>query len=800
MKNTLVSLVIPAYNVENLIGYTLDSVVNQTLGNFECIIVDDYSIDDTKRVALDYVRRDKRFKLLSHRANAGLSAARNTGLRFAKGKYVAFLDSDDLLMPESLELRANSLNSHTNDDFVVGTYAGSITIPMDAKIPPAKRATKLRLIDFITAGGNCPFNANQPMFKTEKLRMFGGFDHSLKQAEDYDMWMRVLRAGYTFIPTDYALVTYRKTEGSMIKSNPLLHLDTSYNRFMGCYNTYPKEYRNRKLKVNLAGGLSTYIAQLNIASRVLEFVGLGLAKGESSEKLVTKLCAYLPNYFEIIERHRPFELGVEKGVNRYFGNADNVKDKQHLKKKAQEIYKLFSDNTIKRVDTSEIRETQVKTSDIVSKIGVQRRFDVVFVPHKDYHVHAIKLMEPFLQEHDISFIVLDISMHYRDEGVADACERYKMTRVGYSNFILGDFEPRALVCFNDWDPIVRTLIKAANYSNIPTLGIVEGIQDYLDADTKQQRWAYRTVKNLALPGEHDRKYFRDSKQNIFVGGIPRIFDLFHSYKDVPIELKGKRVLINSNFSYGVLEEYRDSWLISAVNACRSAGYEVSISKHPADKGKLFEELTTKDSFYTAMDKSDILISRFASGILEALAIRKLPIYFNPHGEKVDKFKQPEGAFPIVSSEAKLVEVLNSPNRHLTNARGRFSDFLKFHCGSLEFNPSETIVKKLKSILDGNEGYNYKRFYRSLENIDHYSGCFNNINLLRNCEPLELESNLTTFNELVVTRFYRLLRAKEYSIAHELITSLLTSEPENPAYKSCQKLLNDLSALKSREKI
>ncbi|MBD3842090.1 MAG: glycosyltransferase family 2 protein, partial [Campylobacterales bacterium] len=336
-----VSLIIPAYNVENLIEMTLKSVQNQTLKQFECIIVNDYSQDSTEKVVRDFIKKDKRFKLINHRANAGLSAARNTGLRFAKGKYIAFLDSDDLIMPDSLELRAKTLDINT-DSSVIGTYAGSVTIDMNCAVPPQAEDINLKMVDFITAGGNCPFNANQPMFVKELFKKIGGFNHSLNQAEDYDMWMRVLRYGFKIIPTNKQLVTYRQTEGSMIRNNPLLHLEVSYKRFIDCYEQY-SEYRfNDKIKTKLAEGLQSYKAQLDIANRVLEFIGLGLAKGEDIELLYKKLDHYLPNYFEIIESHRPFADRIKKGIDRYFKKNVNFNNEAYkeLKAKVDTLYKL----------------------------------------------------------------------------------------------------------------------------------------------------------------------------------------------------------------------------------------------------------------------------------------------------------------------------------------------------------------------------------------------------------------------------------------------------------------------------
>lgn len=114
MTNPLISIIIPTYNRAEIISETLDSVVAQTHENWECIIVDDGSTDNTADVILEYTNRDKRFKyhLRPETLNKGASPSRNYGLKQAKGDFIQFLDSDDLLNKnkflEQLKLIINS--------------------------------------------------------------------------------------------------------------------------------------------------------------------------------------------------------------------------------------------------------------------------------------------------------------------------------------------------------------------------------------------------------------------------------------------------------------------------------------------------------------------------------------------------------------------------------------------------------------------------------------------------------------------------------------------------------------------
>ena len=115
MNNSLVSIIIPVYNRGKLIGETLDSIISQTYSNWECIVVDDGSIDNTEDVVNSYSENDKRFKFYNRPANRknGASACRNYGLEKSKGELIQFLDSDDLLAKNKLKEQLKIYKSGT---------------------------------------------------------------------------------------------------------------------------------------------------------------------------------------------------------------------------------------------------------------------------------------------------------------------------------------------------------------------------------------------------------------------------------------------------------------------------------------------------------------------------------------------------------------------------------------------------------------------------------------------------------------------------------------------------------------
>ena len=120
MENALVSIIIPTYNRVDLIGETLKSIIAQTYQHWECIIIDDGSIDGSLELIKSFLKTDSRFKLYCrpHNRRKGASSCRNIGLEKATGKYIQFLDSDDLLMKNKLE---EQLKVSKGDDLILLT-------------------------------------------------------------------------------------------------------------------------------------------------------------------------------------------------------------------------------------------------------------------------------------------------------------------------------------------------------------------------------------------------------------------------------------------------------------------------------------------------------------------------------------------------------------------------------------------------------------------------------------------------------------------------------------------------------
>ncbi len=113
-RNPLISVIVPVYNVRAYIAECVESLIHQTYTNLEIILVDDGSADGSEKVCDEYMRKDSRVRVI-HQENRGLSGARNTGLDNANGRYVAFVDSDDLVLPDYMEILYGLIKKYSAD-------------------------------------------------------------------------------------------------------------------------------------------------------------------------------------------------------------------------------------------------------------------------------------------------------------------------------------------------------------------------------------------------------------------------------------------------------------------------------------------------------------------------------------------------------------------------------------------------------------------------------------------------------------------------------------------------------------
>lgn len=211
--NPTVSIVMCAYNAAPFIADTLRSVMAQTFQDFEVIVVNDGSTDNTEDVIASFPSAAQQLIYLKQE-NKGPAAARNTGLQKARGRYVAILDSDDIWMPTYLETMVSLMQSNPTVDlyypnaiFFGGTHLDGLIYQ---EFRPSSEPVTLE--KFLKRECHVFISC---IFKREILDQVGLFDERLRGSEDFDLWLRMLQHGYQFAFTREILVQYRAQPNSL---------------------------------------------------------------------------------------------------------------------------------------------------------------------------------------------------------------------------------------------------------------------------------------------------------------------------------------------------------------------------------------------------------------------------------------------------------------------------------------------------------------------------------------------------------------------------------------------------------
>lgn len=217
MNKIEVTLITPTFNSKKLFYETFNSVVNQTFSNWEWIIIDDCSSDGTFDFIKKLVKNEKRIILLKTDINCGTSAARNIGLKIANGKYITFLDSDDILDSDYLEKQICFIRIH--GPLVTASYRRQTEQSCTDFCVP-------KIVDYKTALKGNPLSCLTTMYdRTVIGDVF--FPEDIDKPEDYVFWLSMLKRGFVCIGNPEVLATYNIHSGSKssnkLKLIPRMH-------------------------------------------------------------------------------------------------------------------------------------------------------------------------------------------------------------------------------------------------------------------------------------------------------------------------------------------------------------------------------------------------------------------------------------------------------------------------------------------------------------------------------------------------------------------------------------------------
>lgn len=214
-----VSVIVPTYNRAHIITEAIDSILNQTFKDFELIIVDNYSSDNTESVVKSY--SDKRIRYFKNQNNGLVSINRNYGIKKSCGEYIAFLDDDDLWLPEKLEKQVELLDLNKelglvySDIYIIGSNGDLRENTYFHRIKP----TRGNAFNELLQGNFIPMLT--VVIRREVLDKVGGFNPRYKICQDYDLWLRIAE----HYPVDFIedpLAKYRVHSESSSQKNTAL--------------------------------------------------------------------------------------------------------------------------------------------------------------------------------------------------------------------------------------------------------------------------------------------------------------------------------------------------------------------------------------------------------------------------------------------------------------------------------------------------------------------------------------------------------------------------------------------------
>ena len=442
-----VTVVVPCYNEAAFLGATLESVRRQSFTDWECVIVDDASTDISLAEARRFTKADDRFRLVRHKTNGGLSAARNTGLRMARGRYITFLDSDDMLMSDSLLDRLEAFVEAPST--VAGTFCGMRLVPEDTtlgSLPPHENWPDPWVVDFVSAGGECPFNAHAPLLKTAVIRSVGGFREDMRDgAEDWNLWLRVLRLGYSFEPSKWRTAVYRQKRQSMAKTGAERHIQEAQRQVSLAYQPDGSVAGNENAPGQFPEPLPVYQEQLVHARRAVQYAATAVARGDDA----TATAILTENHVVVdlwMDRHFGFDDTINAGFRRALGLST-----REIKELAEELEPLHLTvrNLIAKAESPRPPQAPVSQGN---------RWDTLFIPQNA--AQAVAMLDIAAGLSSGSFAFLNIERVSGSQGVADLVRKTTYSFPNINEWVLQGHQHRNVVVAFPRDAVVEEFIAA----------------------------------------------------------------------------------------------------------------------------------------------------------------------------------------------------------------------------------------------------------------------------------------------------------------------------------------------------
>ncbi|ALF08809.1 glycosyltransferase family 2 protein [Parageobacillus thermoglucosidasius] len=228
--NVKVSIIMGIYNCEKTLNESIDSILNQTYDNWELIMCDDGSTDNTYQIALEYSRKDKRIQVIKNGKNMGLAKTLNNCLEISTGEYIMRHDGDDIMVRDRIEKQIKFMNTHDCDACGAGAYVFDEKGVWGIRQPPMLPDKRCMIV-------SAPFIHPTVIMKKESLLRVGGYSDTKltrQRLEDYDLWIKFFEHNFILKNIQEPLIYYREDRNAYSRRKKKFRLAETSARLDAC--------------------------------------------------------------------------------------------------------------------------------------------------------------------------------------------------------------------------------------------------------------------------------------------------------------------------------------------------------------------------------------------------------------------------------------------------------------------------------------------------------------------------------------------------------------------------------------
>ncbi len=272
-------------------------------------------------VAKLHIGSDSRFQILQMPENRGVAAARNLGLAQGRGRLITFCDGDDLLLRDNLADRVATFLQVTDQD-VAGVFCGTRIVDEEATIDELGVGEPwnpgARMVDFVVAGGECPFGLTSVLLRVDVLRAIGGFDEGELEAEDWECWYRMMRSGFLFVASETRSVAYRQKWASKSQMRAVQHVESSQRLIRSAHASADLSKTKSLATFPFPHALAHYQGMLTMTARTVQYAATTLLRGDLES--FRSIIEYLePGSQPLVVRHIDLPSKILDGFRRAAG-------------------------------------------------------------------------------------------------------------------------------------------------------------------------------------------------------------------------------------------------------------------------------------------------------------------------------------------------------------------------------------------------------------------------------------------------------------------------------------------------